>query len=165
MLLTTAVMVTWVPATVVAAEEVLTTCRSAVPMAPTVTMAVAELLARLGSEVPETTFATSTICEPPAAKAFTVTLRLKVEEELLATSGLVQLMVPVAPTARVVQVQPATAGNERNVVLAGMVSEKTPLTASSGPLLVTTWVYMIVPPGATTGGVPTLVTARSAEPQ
>lgn len=47
------------------------------------------------------------------------------------------------------------------VVLAGIASLKVRLAQLLGPVLVTTWVYVIVPPAATGLGVPLLLTARS----
>src|SRR5271157_2395874 len=135
----TPVRVTFEPATTVGEEGVLVMARSAVPATPTVVMATAVLLARLGSVVPEVMLATSTICVPLEVPAATATTTVKMPEVLCAKMPLVGLqeMAPAAPTAGVVQVQPAGMVMEEKVVLAGVVSEKTALMASMGPLLVT----------------------------
>ncbi len=49
--------------------------------------------------------------------------------------GLVQVTVPVPPTAGVVQVQPAGESSETNVIPAGIGSETAVAAASSGPML------------------------------
>jgi len=130
-------MVTVVPAVTVGAEATLLRMRSAEVATLTVVMAVAELFARFGSEVPETILATSTICVPLGVVAPTVTATVKVPFVPAAKTGFVQLMFPVAPTAGVVQVQPAAATMELKVVFAGIVSLKTAFTASNAPPFVT----------------------------
>jgi hypothetical protein len=96
----------------------------------------------------------------------TCTTTVKVPEALdpeLGKSDSVQVMLPVdAPTAGVAQVQPAAGTMDWNVVFAGIPSLNTALTASSGPLFVTVWVYVMLPPGATMEGEPELVTDRLA---
>jgi hypothetical protein len=57
-----------------------------------------------------------------------------------AMLGSVQLTVPVAPTAGVVQVHPTGAETDANVVLVGVASVKLAVVAAAGPLLVTTCV-------------------------
>ena len=122
-------------------EAVLVTTMFAVPAAPTPVNTLALLFARFGSVVPEVTLSVSRICVPLTAAAFTFTCTLKVATAApLATNGLVQVMFPDAPTAGVVQAQPAAGVIEKKVVLAGTASLKTALTAASGPLLVTVWV-------------------------
>ena len=49
----------------------------------------------------------------------------------------VQFTFPVAPTAGVVQVQPAGTDTEANVVFGGVASVKLTAEAAAGPLLVT----------------------------
>src|SRR5208283_1571053 len=122
----------------VGAVRTLVMAKSAFPVAATVFKAMAVLLARLGSWVPEVMLATSTICVPLAVAAATWTTGLNVEEASAATSGLVQVSVPAELTGIVLQVQPAGGTKAwKSVVLAGRVSVKTALRASSGPLLVT----------------------------
>ena len=134
LLLTTAVMVKLEPARTVGAEAVLVTARSAWPATATVVMAVAVLLARLGSVVPDVTLSTSMICVPFGVPEATVTTTVKEAVDPLATSGLLQVIGPV-----VTHVHPGAAvvSMEEKVVLAGMPSVKTALTASSGPLFLT----------------------------
>jgi hypothetical protein len=57
-----------------------------------------------------------------------------------AMLGSVQLTVPVAPTAGVVQVHPTGAETDANVVLVGVASVKLAVVAAAGPLFVTTCV-------------------------
>lgn len=108
LLVTTAVMVKFVPAVTVGADAVLVTARSACVPVLTVLMAVAVLFARFGSLVPDVTLSTSVICVPLAVPFPTCATTVKVTFPPLARSGSVQVMLPVPPTAGVVQVQPAT---------------------------------------------------------
>lgn len=154
------------PAVTVSGFAVLVTPRSACVPVPTVVTAVALLFARLGSFVPDVTLSTSTICVPLVVPLPTCTTTVKLTvPALLEKSGFVHVILPVPPTAGVVQVQPATVLMDWKVVFAGMPSLNTTLTASNGPLFVTVWVYVMFPPGSTTGGVAELVTARSAPAQ
>ena len=137
LLVTTAVMVRVEPAFTTIGFAVFVMARSALVDTPTVVIAVAELFARLGSVVPEDTLSTSTICVPLVVPDTTVTTTVKGETLETATSGLVHEIVPVPPTAGVVQVQPAAEVIDWKVVFAGMASVKTAFTASRGPLLVT----------------------------
>ena len=72
---------------------------------------------------------------PPAVPAGTFTTTVNVPVEFGAMLGFVQLIDPV-----VVQVQPAPAVNETNVVFAGNASVKVAPVQLLGPLLVTTCV-------------------------
>src|SRR5208282_2763039 len=70
-------------------------------------VAMAELFERIGSDVPEVTSATSTICVPHPVDASTCTASVKVPAADLATSGSVQVIVPVPFTAGVLHSHPA----------------------------------------------------------
>src|ERR1700676_4242983 len=104
---------------------------------PTVVWTVAVLLARFGSLVPEVASIVSVITVPTAVPALTCTTRVNVPAARLATSGLVQLMLPVPLTAGGGQVQPAATVRDGNVVFAGTASLNPAFTASRGPLFVT----------------------------
>ena len=95
-----------VPAATTGAEAVCEIARSA--GADTVTELFAVLFAALLSKVVEETFAVAEIVEPSATPALTVTLTTMVAVPALARfDPSVQVTVPLAPTAGLVQVQPA----------------------------------------------------------
>jgi hypothetical protein len=123
----TAVFVGAVPAFLVIA-------RSAEPL--TVVEAVALLFPEAKSAVAVETVAVLLIVEP-AALAATRTVSVKVAVDATAREALVQETLPVAPTAGVVQVNPAGDASETNVVFAGSVSARVTFTAAFGPLFVT----------------------------
>jgi hypothetical protein len=79
-----------------------------------------------------------------------------------ATLGSVQVMVPVAPAAGVVQVHPAGGEIDWNVVFVGVASVNVAPVAAAGPLFVTVCVYVIALPANTGEGVAMVVNARSA---
>ena len=79
-----------------------------------------------------------------------------------ATLGLVHVIVPVAPTAGVVQVHPAGAETDWNVVFVGVASVKVAPVAVAGPLLVTVCVYVMSSPDSTKFGEPVVASAKSA---
>lgn len=110
LLVTTTVYVKLLPAMTGLGVVVLVMERSAVVAEPTVVWTVAELFARFGSSVPEVALSMSVITVPRATPVFTATPTMKVVEAALATSGLVQEIVPVAPTAGALQVQPEPPG-------------------------------------------------------
>jgi hypothetical protein len=73
-----------------------------------VTELIAVLFAALLSKVVEVTLAEAAIVEPSVTPAFTVTFTMMVAVPKLARfDPSVQVIVPVAPTAGLVQVQPA----------------------------------------------------------
>src|ERR1700730_8986907 len=111
--------------------------RSAPVAEPTVICTVAVLFARFGSLVPEVASMVLVITVPTAVPALTFTASVNVPVAALATSGLVQLMLPVPLTAGVEQAQPAGNARDWNVVFAGTASLNTAFTASRGPLFVT----------------------------
>ena len=106
LLVTAPVTVNVEPAVTVGAETVFVTARSAEVATPTVVIAVAELFARLGSEVPDVILSTSTICVPFTVAIPVVTATVKFAVVKARKSGIVHVIVPVAPTAGVEQVQP-----------------------------------------------------------
>src|ERR1700730_4424028 len=128
--------------------------RSAAVAEPTVIWAVAVLFARFGSLVPEVASIVFVITVPTAVPTLTLTTSVNAPVAALATSGLVQLTLPVPLTAGVVQVQPAGIARDWNVVLAGTASLNTAFTASRGALLVTVCVYVMLAPARTGFGVP-----------
>jgi hypothetical protein len=103
----------------------------------TVAVVVAELLPGVGSVVvAETVAVLATVPEAPEG---TFTTRESVAEAPAARVAPVQLTVPLAPTAGVVQVKagPAVWVEETNVVPAGSGSLMTTACASLGPALAT----------------------------
>src|SRR6187200_1638995 len=106
------------PATTVAAPAVFVTARSA-RSAVTVVVAVTLLLPGVGSAVADATVAVLVMTVPPAVAAPTFTTSVNEALAPLASEGLVEVTVPVPPTAGVVDVHPAGAVNETNVVPAG----------------------------------------------
>ena len=96
-------------------------------------VAVADSLPGAGSAVAELTVAVSTIIVGGAA-ASTVTTRLNTAGPPVKLA-LVQVTVPVAPTAGVVHDQPPGDASEVNVVLAGITLLIDTLAAALGPLL------------------------------
>lgn len=113
---------------------VLVTARSQAS-ATGVTMLVL-LLAVLGSVVVEETVETAVIDAAVTvdARLTTTMMSADVPEAML---GFVQVTLPVAPTAGVVQVQPTGAETEAKVVLGGVASMNWALVAAAGPLFVT----------------------------
>jgi|ERR1700677_19835 hypothetical protein len=94
------------------------------------------LLAELGSAVEEETVEVAVIVVAAIEDAtFTTTIMLADAPEARLAS--VQVTVPVAPTAGVVQVQPAGAEIDAKVVLVGTTSVKTAFVELAGPLFVT----------------------------
>jgi hypothetical protein len=81
-----------------------------------------------------------------------------------ARLGFVQVTLPLAPAAGVVQVQPAGAESETNVVPAGSVSLIVTDCASLGPAFATVIVYVTLAPAATGSGESVIVMLTSAEP-
>ena len=98
---------------------------------------VAVLFARLLSLTPELTESVSLIVVPLGVATPTWTTSVKVESTFGSFEGRVQEILPLAPTAGVMQVQAAGDAKETKVVLDGMASLKTTFTAGWGPLLFT----------------------------
>ena len=90
---------------------------------------VAVLFARLLSLTPELTESVSLMVVPLGVPAPTWTTNVKVESTFMSFDGRVQEILPLAPTAGVVQVQAAGDAKETKVVLDGMASLKTTFKA------------------------------------
>ncbi len=130
--------------------------------ADTNVFAVALLLPATGSVVVDDTVAVfeSTVPLASAAPTLTTSVRTALPAGIEAR---VQLTVPPAPTAGVVQLQPPGFANDTNVVPAGSVSDTLTAAALLGPALVTVMVYVRLLPATTGSGVSTLVTDKSAD--
>jgi hypothetical protein len=87
----------------------------------TATIAVAVFVVRLGTTFVAVAVAVSAILVPEAVAAFTCSTRLKLATALRARLAAVQVMVPAAPTAGVVHVQPAGAVIDWKFVFGGVV--------------------------------------------
>ena len=112
-----------------------TTLRSA--LVPAVVVADEVLFAGFGSLVAEVTLAVLTTL-PVGADGERRTTNEKAAVPPVASEGIVQVIVPLAPTAGVVQVKagPLVCDDDTNVVLAGVVSVNDTVLAALGPLLV-----------------------------
>src|SRR5271169_5929032 len=129
----------------------------------TLVVTVVLLLAELGSVVVAETVEVAVIVGATTVDGtFTTTTMSAVAPT--ASVGSVQVTFPVLPTAGVVQVQPAGASTDRNVVLGGVASVKLTPAAEPGPLFVTVCVYEMLFPARTVNGVATVPSARSAWP-
>src|SRR5689334_7183625 len=113
------------------------TPRSADSSVATVVVVLAESLPGVGSAVAVATVAESVMTVPPDVAASTLTTRVNTSLADAATLGLLQFTVPVAPTAGVVQLQPAAETSDTKVVLAGIASASVAVAAASGPELPT----------------------------
>ena len=99
-----------------------------------VTFAADELFVAFESVVAELTVAVSEIVVPSGTAQFTVATMVNVAVSPATIDGLLQVTVPLAPTAGVVQVQPAGALFDLNVVCGGKLSATVTLTAGAGPV-------------------------------
>ena len=128
-------------------------------------MDVAVLFARYGSLGVGPIFAVLVITVPGGFVALACTTIGNVAVPPGANVAFVHVIVPVVPTAGVVQLQPDGVARETNVVLplipVGTASVNDALTVA-GPLLITTSVNVTLFPPNTGFGDATLVTARSA---
>src|SRR5882762_872499 len=119
------------PAATLVADGVLVITRSAWAAVATVVVVTAVLLALLVS-VADVTVTVSVIVVPAAVPALTCTASGK-----LVTPGgkvaIVQVSVPVPPTASVLQAQPTGGANVRKFVFAGIASVNVTLAALLGP--------------------------------
>src|SRR5215471_1872406 len=96
----------------------------------TVTVAVAELFAGVGSLVSALEVAVLEMTVPPAVLPDTATTIVKLAVSAFATDALVNVSVPVPPTAtESVRVHPAGTVVDTNVVFAGIGSLRTAFTA------------------------------------
>jgi hypothetical protein len=107
-----------------------------VALATTAVVAVAALLPAFVSEVVAEAVAVLERTAPAPIDGPSATVSVKVALPT-AKDAFEQITVPVAPTAGVVQDQPAAADSETNVVPAGNGSESDAEAAAIGPALVT----------------------------
>ena len=126
------------PAVTVVTPSLLVTERSA--DVATVVVVVALSLAAFGSLVAAETVAVLLMTVPAATLAPTWTMSVKVWVAPAARLAIVQVTVPLPPTAGVVQLKPAGAVSETKVVPAGRVSVRLTLWAALGPALATVMV-------------------------
>jgi hypothetical protein len=159
---TACVYVIWPPACTGFGVALFVTVSSPPAVVPTTVLADAVLLAGFGSLTEEFTDAVSVITVPLAVELFTFTTSVKELELTPGMSTLLQTTLPVPPGPGVRQVQPAGAVIDTKVVFAGMVATRLALSAALGPLLVTTWVYVMLLPAATGFGEAASLTAMSA---
>lgn len=110
--------------------------RSAEPTATTV-VTVCALLAGVGSGVEVVIVAVFVSVVPPVAEVLTP--MSNTEEEPLAMLAIVQVMVPLLPTAGALHEKagPEVCENEANVEPAGTASVRDSVVAALGPLFVT----------------------------
>jgi hypothetical protein len=87
----------------------------------TTTIAVAVLLVRFGTMLVAVAVAVSAMFVPEAVLAFTCSMRVKLAVAFRARVVAVQVIVPAAPTARAVHVQPAGAVMDWKLVFGGVV--------------------------------------------
>lgn len=106
----------------------------------TVTLAVALLFEELGSATEDEPISVSEITVPVAVPAFTCVTRVKAAVAPAATLAMLQLTVPVPPTAGVEQLHEAGLTSETKVVFVGMASVNVTVVAAAGPLFVNDWV-------------------------
>src|SRR5579864_3565436 len=121
--------------------------------APTLVETVVLLLDELGSLVVAVTDEFAVIVVG-ATLAGTFTTTIMSADAPEARLGSLQVTVPVAPTAGVVQVHPAGAITDWNVVFVGVASVKTTPDDAAGPLFVMVWVYVMSFPAQTRFGLP-----------
>ena len=110
--------------------------KSACVAEATAMLTVLELSVVLVSRVAEPPVSVSMMMVPAANPVLVFTTTENVPTAPAATLGLVQLIVPVAPTAGVVHVHPVGGVMDWNVVLVGTVSVKVAVVQALGPLLV-----------------------------
>ena len=104
--------------------------------APTGVVTLVLLFAEFGSEVVAETEEAAVI-EVAVTVEGTFNTTMMSADVLAATLGFVHVIVPVAPTAGVVQVHPAGAEIEAKVVFVGVASVNVAPVAAAGPLFVT----------------------------
>lgn len=109
------------------------------PAPPTVVVVVAELFDKFGSGAEEDVETLSLIIVPFGVPGLTLTINLN-NAAPLAKFLVEQVMLPVPPTAGVVQLKPTseTGANETKVVFAGTEVVRTAVAATLGPLFVRT---------------------------
>jgi hypothetical protein len=97
---------------------------------------VALLLALLGSVIADEPMSVLEITVPVAVPASTLATKVNAPETPDASEAIVQVTVPVAPTAGVVQLHVPGLVSETKVVLVGIASVKLTVVAVDGPLFV-----------------------------
>ena len=102
----------------------------------TVTFAVALLFEGLGSVMDEEPMSVSVMTVPVAVPAFTFVTSVNEAVEPAARVAMLQVTVPVAPTAGVVQLHEPGLARETKVVFVGIASVKLTVMAVAGPLFV-----------------------------
>ena len=122
-----------VPAITGSGESTFVTDKSAEP-APTVVAAVALLLPGVGSVVADDNVAVLLSTVPALTPAPTCATRVNAALPM-ANDAFVQLTAPAAPTAGVVQLQPAGEVSDTKVVPVGKVSDSDTVDALLGPAL------------------------------
>src|SRR5579864_6970432 len=147
------------PAAIGLGVPLLVTARSQAEPTPVETVVL--LLDELGSLVVAVTEEFAVIVVG-ATLAGTFTTTMMSAEALEARLGSLHVTVPVVPTAGVVQVHPAGAITDWNVVFVGVASVKTTLEDAAGPLLVTISVYVMSFPAQTRFGLAAVASERSA---
>ena len=111
----------------------------------TTTLVAAELLAQFGSLTDEQgvlILAVLVMVVPGVSPRLALTTSGKLAVALSAREAMVQVMVPVPPTAGMVapQFHPAGTAKETKVVPVGMASVNVATPEAAGPLLITDWV-------------------------
>src|SRR5580692_3002768 len=112
------------PATTGFGEAELVTDNSPCAVVPTTVDAVALLFVELGSLVDELAVAVSEITVPFVTAAFTLTTIEKLAAVLPVMLKVEHTTLPVPPALGAMQVQPAGADTETNVVFAGTASTR-----------------------------------------
>jgi hypothetical protein len=130
----------------------------------TVVFVVAVLFDRFGSVSVVVAFAVFVIVVPFVAAGFTRTTIWKSADEPAPKSALLQVIVPVAPTAGVEHANagPEVCDSDTNVVFAGTASVRTTLCAPVLPTFETVTVYVMFAPAWTGFGLANFVTASPA---
>jgi len=112
----------------------------------TLVVTVVLLFALFGSDVVAETVDVAVIVPIATVEGTFTTTTISAEDPELRLEPSVQFTVPVAPTAGVVQVQPAGASTDWKVVFVGVASLKAAPVAAAGPLFVTVCVYVMLFP-------------------
>jgi hypothetical protein len=120
------------------------------------------LLALLGSEVVAETEEVAVIVPMATVEGTFNTTMMSAEVPAARLAVSLQVMVPAMPTAGIVQVHPAGASTDWNVVFTGVASVNPTPAAAAGPLFVTVCVSVMLFPAYTVAGVATVLRATSA---
>jgi len=112
----------------------------------TLVVTVVLLFALFGSELVAETVDVAVIVPMATVEGTFTTTTMSDEDPEPRLELSVQLTVPVAPTAGVVQVQPTGASTDWKVVFVGIGSVNPTPVAAAGPLFVTVCVYVMLFP-------------------